>query len=281
MTVQLQKVEVMPPRLTSGELAELAEAVRLLESNSLATRLTRLFGRQVEAIGRALPSPARKVIARATEAALRGALKVAIRTLDGKSSGKSSNRFHKAAAAASGAIGGAFGFTALALELPVSTTILLRSIADIARAEGEDLSTPEAALACVEVFALGGQSPSETALEGGYFAVRAALAQSVAESARFILRQGLASETAPVLVRLISQIGARFGVAVSEKIAAQAIPVVGAVGGAAVNAVFADHFQTMARGHFIVRRLERAQGAELVRFEYERLRNGAITQEKT
>jgi hypothetical protein len=33
---------------------------------------------------------------------------------------------------------------------------MLRSIADIARSEGEDLSDPEAALSCVEVFALGG-----------------------------------------------------------------------------------------------------------------------------
>ena len=134
-----------------------------------------------------------------------------------------------------------------------------------------------AALACIEVFALGGPAAENDALEGGYFAVRAALAQSVSESARFILRQGLASETAPVLVRLISQVAARFGVAVSEKLAAQAVPVIGAIGGAAVNAAFADHFQTMARGHFIVRRLERAHGAELVRFEYERLRNGAIS----
>lgn len=276
-----EKVEVMPARLSNADVADLAEAVRLLESNSLASRLTRVFGRQVEAVGRALPSSARSLVAKATETALRGALRVAVRSLDNRAPSKSSNRFHKLAAAASGAVGGAFGFTALALELPISTTILLRSIADIARAEGEDLKSPEAALACIEVFALGGSSAENDAVEGGYFAVRAALAQSVSESARFILRQGLASETAPVLVRLISQVAARFGVAVSEKLAAQAVPVIGAIGGAAVNAAFADHFQTMARGHFIVRRLERIHGADLVRFEYERLRNGAISELKS
>ena len=79
-----------------------------------------------------------------------------------------------------------------------------------------------------------------------------------------------------MLVRLVSQIAARFGVVVSEKLAAQAVPVVGAVGGAAVNAAFAHHFQAMARGHFTVRRLERRHGAEVVRFEYERLR-GELT----
>ena len=48
--------------------------------------------------------------------------------------------FHKVLAGTSGGIGGAFGLAALPIELPVSTTIILRSIADIARSEGHDLS---------------------------------------------------------------------------------------------------------------------------------------------
>src|ERR1700761_9488493 len=92
---------------------------------------------------------------------------------------KPANRAHKLAAAASGAVGGALGLAALPLELPISTTILLRSIAEIAREEGEDLNAPEAAFACVEVFALGGQRNGEAAFESGYFAVRTALAKSV------------------------------------------------------------------------------------------------------
>lgn len=160
---------------------------------------------------------------------------------------------------------------ALAVELPVSTTILLRSIAEIARSEGEDLANPEARLACVEVFALGGHEDDEAGVESGYLAARAMLAQSVGESAKFLLKTGLAGETAPVVVRLISQVAARFGVAVSEKLAAQAVPILGAVGGAAVNAAFADHFQALARGHFIVRRLERHYGAEFVHDAYRRV----------
>ncbi len=150
---------------------------------------------------------------------------------------------------------------------------MLRSIAQIAREEGEDLSKPEAALACVEVFALGSRTPGEAAIEGSYFAIRTVLARTVSESARFILQRGLADETAPILVRLVAQIAARFGVVVSQKLAAQAVPLIGAVGGAAVNLAFTEHFQNVARGHFTVRRLERAYGAEAVRFDYERLRN--------
>ena len=276
MPIPARTVEVMPARLTSEDLSDLAEAVRLLESNSLASRLTRLFGRQIETLGRVLPAPARKVVALATESALKVALRVALRSLGDKPPGKASNRLHMFASAASGAVGGAFGLPALAIELPVSATILLRSIADIAREQGEDLSTPEAALACIEVFALGGHAPGEAALEGGYFAVRAGLAQTVSESARFMLRQGLAGEAAPALVKMTSKVAARFGVAVSEKLVAQAMPLVGAVGGAAVNAAFADHFQTMARGHFIVRRLERIHGEDIVCFEFERLRNATL-----
>jgi hypothetical protein len=271
-------LDVMPKRLTDAETDQLRAAVRALEGAGFASRLTNLLGRQVESAGRALPSPVRKIVAHATDTALRAALRVAVGTIDVKAPPKAANGMHKALAAASGAAGGAFGLAAVAIELPISTTIMLRSIAQIAREEGEDLTPPEATLACIEVFALGGRAPGESGLEGGYFAIRSVLAKTVSESARFILQRGLADETAPVLVRLVVQIAARFGLVVSQKLAAQAIPVIGAFGGAAVNLAFTEHFQNIARGHFTVRRLERAYGAEAVRFDYERLRNEKIAQ---
>jgi len=266
-------IEFMPARLTPEETDELRRAVVCLEGASFAQRLTDAVGRPVGMLSRSMPPPARRVIAHVSETALRGALKLALRTIDLNASAKPANRAHRLAAAASGAVGGALGLAALPLELPISTTILLRSIAEIAREEGEDLSTPEAAFACVEVFALGGPAGGEAAFESGYFAVRAALAKSVSDSARFVATEGAAANSAPIIARLISQIAARFGLVVSEKLAAQAAPILGAIGGAAVNAAFADHFQTLARGHFIVRRLERQHGARVVAFEYERLRN--------
>jgi hypothetical protein len=268
----MTEVEILPARMSSADFHELRRAVGLIEKNSLAARLTRALGGQVEALGRALPSAARGAVAFATERALKLALRVAVRTLGAdRGASASSDRMHKVAAAASGAFGGAFGIAALAVELPVSTTILLRSIADIARSEGEDLSEPENRLACLEVFALGGTRSDEAGVESGYLAARAMLARSVGESARFFLRSGLAGEMAPAVVRLLSQVSARFGIAVSEKLAAQAVPILGAVGGAAINAAFADHFQALARGHFIVRRLERAYGPDFVHEAYRRL----------
>jgi len=148
---------------------------------------------------------------------------------------------------------------------------MFRSIAAIARAAGEDLSQPEAALACLQVFALGTGKENQLALESSYFSVRSVLAKSVSEATRFVVNRGLADEGAPAIVRLISQIATRFGVVVSEKVAAQAVPLIGAAGGAAVNYAFIDHFQSIAEGHFTVRRLERIYGQDLVRAEYDRL----------
>lgn len=270
----MSSIEVMPARLTREETEDLRRAIACLEANSFAQRLTDAVGRPIGFISRNAPEAARRMIARASENALRAALKLAIRTIDHNRAARSAGRAHTLAAAASGAVGGAFGLAALPVELPLSTTILMRSIAEIAREEGEDLSAPNAALACVEVFALGG-ADEEAAFESGYFAIRAALAKSVSESARFVASQGLGAQSAPAVVRLLTQIASRFGVVVTEKAAAQAAPVLGAIGGAAVNAAFARHFQSLARGHFIVRRLERRHGANLVAFEYRRLRGEA------
>ena len=270
-------VTMMPPRLSAQELAELAGAVKLLEGDNFAGRLTRLLGGQVRAIGRALPDSARKAIALATDAALKTGLRVALRSMGANTGAKPRNRLHQAAAAATGAVGGAFGLAATALELPISTTILLRSIAEIARENGEDLAQPEAALACLSVLGLGGERPEGADLRRSrYYCVREQLASGLVDVDFVLVKQGIATELAPTVARYLSQLAARFGLVVTEKLAAQAIPVVGAVGGAAVNAAFAHHFQAMARGHFTVRRLEREHDAETVRFEYERLR-GELT----
>jgi hypothetical protein len=44
-----------------------------------------------------------------------------------------------------------------------------------------------------------------------------------------------------------------------------------AVGGATIKVLFIDHFQDMARGHFIVRILEKAYGEDEVRARYDQI----------
>jgi hypothetical protein len=254
--------------ITVDDFEALRRAVKSLEHPSLAARLTNLVGKPVELIGYALPSFVSQAIASATSKGLEAALKVALRTLP-PFPRTNSQFLHRALATASGAAGGAFGLAALPVELPVSTVIMLRSIADIARSEGEDLSDPEAALSCVEVFALGGRAGSADASESGYFAVRSVLAKTVTEAARFVAERGVVNEGAPILLKFVTQVAARFGLVVTQKVAAQALPVVGGLGGAAVNYAFIEHFQDVARGHFTVRRLERIYGKEKVRSEYD------------
>jgi EcsC protein family len=261
--------------MSQEDEAALREAVDALERTTFAGRLTNMVGRQLDFAGKLVPHPISGAVGKAVTLALRAAMRLALTGLVGARPERGDRRWlHRALVTTSGAVGGAFGLITLPVELPVSTTLILRSIAEIARAEGEDLGAPEAALACLEVFALGGQQGSSDLVEGGYFALRGFLAKSVSEAARHIAARGVGGETAPILLRLMSQIAGRFGLIVSQKIAAQAIPVLGAVGGAAVNLAFAQHFQALARGHFIVRRLERTYGHAPVRAAYERIAAG-------
>jgi len=67
----------------------------------------------------------------------------------------------------------------------------------------------------------------------------------------------------------VGKIASRFGLEVSEKVAAELVPIAGAVGGLTLNVLFSQHFQSLAEGHFMVRRLERKYGSEAVRKAYE------------
>lgn len=291
-----------PEPLSAEDREALRKAVAALERPSLAGRLSAMAGAPLDLITRALPAPVMDAVGHATETAMRGALHVALATLPKAEAAPEGgalvplgpdvspswrdramdllerfppgDRGHKALAAVSGAIGGAFGLSTLAVELPLSTTLMLRSIAEIAQREGENLGDPESALACMQVFALGGRGATgaegtANAAESGYFAVRGALAKAMSEAARYAAGRGLVDESAPALMRFAGQVGARFGGVVSQKLAAQAVPVLGAIGGAAVNTAFMDHFQAIARGHFTVRRLERRYGKATVREAYE------------
>jgi hypothetical protein len=259
--------------ISAADLADLRRARELLESPGFAARAVSAIGRPIESALARLPAAAHDRVQAITRKAIERALDVAVATLGGGEPGarRSHDRAHRVLTAATGALGGAFGLAGLAVELPVTTAAMLRSIADVARSEGEDLRSAEVRLACLQVLALGGKPASDDAAETGYFAVRAVFAKSVAEIAEVLAERGVARRTAPAFVELAARLAARYGVTVSEKVAAQAVPIVGAVGGAAINVLFTTHFQAMARGHFIVRRLERAYGTEAVRQAYQEL----------
>lgn len=262
----------VPPWVpTATQLRELARARRLLENPGLTARLANLAGSPIEKGFKMLPANWSSAVQKASREALTRALDVAVGTLRSARPGRSSDKWHKLLVGASGGLGGAFGLAAMAVELPVSTTIMLRSIADIARDEGHDLTSPAIRISCLEVFALGGPSPADNAADSSYWAVRLALSKSVSEAATLLAQRGVVDKSAPALLRLITSLASRFGVVVSEQLAAKALPVVGAAGGSVINVLFMNHFQDMARGHFIVKRYEQLHGWERVKQVYDGL----------
>ena len=249
------------------DLDVLTKAATTLESTSLTTRISQLVGIPIEKALATLPEHWSTLVAQLTKTAVERALDGALWTLK-QNQRESSDKIHKLLAGLSGAVGGTFGIPALAIELPVSATIMLRSIADIARSEGERLEDFETKVACLEVFALSGGGAEHESADTSYYAVRSFLTTSLGDTARHIASKGMAKEGAPALVRLVNAVSSRFSIPVSEKLAAQSIPAIGAIGGASINLIFIYHYQEMARAHFTVRRLEREYGEEEVKKTY-------------
>ena len=263
--------------LTKSELATLEAAYTMLENPSWWVQLSSAAGMPVEAVARQLskkaPAAVVNVVSKSTHRAIEFVMQSSVWTMKGEEQGPASPRLHKAAALTTGAVAGFFGLETLIVELPLTTGIMFRSIADIARAEGESPKDPETMMNCLQVFAMGSRlSDKDDAAETSYYGVRVALSKVVTDALQYVASHGVGSASAPPLVRLISAVAARFGIVVTQKAMAQTIPVLGAVGGGLVNTIFISHFQDMARGHFSIRRLERRYGDDVVKNAYLQLK---------
>src|SRR5580704_3542151 len=255
--------------LSPSDYADLQTAVAKLETQSFAMKIAAKLGMPVEVLLHRLPAPAQSVIQATVDRALEQCLRIAVKAPKAKSSVTTYKRSHTAAAAVTGAVGGFFGLPGLLVELPITTTLMLHSIVEIARSQGEDFLNPESSLACLEVFALSPQNTHETAKDSAYYATRTALAQVTREAVSYVTQKGIAKESAPALISFLGKIASRFGLEVSEKVAAELVPIAGAVGGLTLNIMFSHHFQGLAEGHFTIRRLERKYGSQAVRQDYE------------
>ncbi len=261
--------------LSDQERTDLRHAVQLLEENHLVMKIAATVGRGMDRLVALLPDGAEKIIQKAAGRALKTALDASVKLVDMQGGGLTrwtwmdrklaSPWFDKAAVALTGLGGGAAGLAGTAIELPVTTTMIFRAIVQIAVQEGEDMSAGDGRAECLKVFAFGGKTSASDEADLGYYAARLALADLISQTAGRSLQQ--------VAPRFLSAVATRFGVPVTYKFAGQAVPGVGAATGAMINVAFMDHFHHKARGHFIVRRLERAHGAELVRRWYDAMRD--------
>ena len=271
--------------ISQDDLALIRSAKQDLEQLSTLMRGFNALGNKIERGLQAIPLKQQEWLQQQVNKALMLAVRSNLATMEkGKPFKKPSPKTYKALVTTTGMASGAFGSatglgTAIfASELIISTQFMMRSILDMARSEGEDLNSYDTQLAAMQVFALGGTTHSSEGMDTSYYTSRVALDAAIKGAASFMARNGmqglrkLLRASSNPLVKVVGLIAGRFSVQVSEKFIAQALPIAGALGGGSVNFLFINHFQTMARAHFSIRRLERQYGKELVMETYEKLK---------
>src|SRR5689334_3647478 len=125
--------------LPAEDLHFVRRAAQYLERPSFLLRVAHLVGQPLERFAQAVPQGVHKAV----QSALTKAMDLAVRTVprsgggaadvhQAEASGAWSGLWHKVASGASGFAGGLFGLPGLAVELPLSTALMFRSIAAIA-----------------------------------------------------------------------------------------------------------------------------------------------------
>jgi hypothetical protein len=269
-------LELAPQQLSPIDHTALTQAVKSLENPNFAARLSDYAGVPVNRVLGFLPKVANNQLSAMVRSAIMKSLDVAIDTLEDEAPPTPATWFSSFLAGVTGGVSGLVGLAALPIELPLTTTFMLRAIAAIARHEGEDLTKIEARLACLEVFALGSKQRNEKVDNIGYYAARALLSKYTSDIVSFVAERGAIDASVPVVRSMVAEIASRFGLVVSDKVAAGALPILGAVGGATVNVIFMDHFQRVAQAHFSLRRLERTYGAAHIRQRYAELAKRSV-----
>ena len=284
------KTQLIQLKLTTNPITpEDLEALKQAKSNMLniswAMRNVNKIGDTVETGMTFVPEKIVVKIQSLTQKALLKIIKANLLTIQkNKTFKKPSKVTYKSIVTGSGALSGFFGATTgfgtaiFASELTITIKFLMRTIMDIARSEGEDIYTLEGQMACLEVFALGGDSKDDDGLETSYYTTRIAINSALNNVSAAGLKVGLETLVkgastlgSGALSNFVSKIATRLSLLISEKFLAQALPIVGAIGGGSLNYVFVDHFQKMATAHFTIKRLERNYSEGIVKLAYENI----------
>ena len=233
-----------PDPLPEAVISALEEiAARHRAAGGLLLKLVNAAGGQIENRLELLPDSVKNRL----EAAAFKALDVAYRTA-GKSHHRAlpaGDRAHLAMATLTGAVGGAAGLASSLAELPITTTMILRSIQSIAAGHGFDPADPLVRAECLATFAAGSPLPKDDGANTSFVTARITL-------------------SGPAIQRLIATIAPRFAALIGQKLAAQAVPVIGAFTGAGINYTFMDYFQEMAHVRFGLMRLGQTNDPERI-----------------
>ncbi|MDQ2065832.1 EcsC family protein [Xinfangfangia sp. CPCC 101601] len=215
---------------------------------TLMTKLGSSFERQLSA----LPKGLRDRVGRLTETALSGAWLVADR--GARALPQPGRRVTTLAVLASGAAGGAGGLATSLAEVPVTVTVILHAIRAEAIAAGFDPNAPEIRAECLQVFSAGSPLSGDDGIDTSFLSARLSL-------------------TGPAVQQLIQQVAPKLAAALSQKLAAQAVPVLGAATGAALNAAYLGYYRELAAVRFALLHLSQDYGTAEVLEAFQRAAN--------
>lgn len=228
----MDDVITVPPVDTDAELDRLAARYRA--AGGLGVQMLGLLGSRVEGLLDHLPQPVRANLEDGTERALT----LAMRAANGSRAAVPDQApwVNSAVTTAMGAAGGMGGLPTALVELPATVTVLLRSIQGAAAENGFDPSAENVQFDCVRVFSAAGPLTRDDGTDLSFLTLRITL-------------------TGPAMQRLIAAVAPKLAVVLGQKLAAQAVPVLGAVAGATTNYVYTRYYQEIAQVHFGLRRL--------------------------
>lgn len=237
-TTTLKEINPANP-LTPEARAEIAAiARRQSKATGLLMKAINFVGGQVEDGLKLLPASARAQVDAAARMALTKSYEAASQSRTGVGVHVTGDRAHKLLATLSGAVGGLGGLATALAELPVSTTVIFRGVQGVAESYGEDPLSQETRMECLRVFGSGGPGGVDDGVDTAFLGARLSL-------------------TGPAVQGLIGKIAPRFAAVLSQKLATQAVPVLGAAAGAGTNYAFTEYYTEMAHVHFGLRRLVR------------------------
>lgn len=216
-----------------------ALALRYRRANGPVMGLVNRLGGKLESQMALVPDPVRQQIERIVARALETSYGLAGRTPDMGARGP------MVAVLASGAAGGAGGIATSLAELPVTITVILNAIRAAAAEAGFDPAEPWVQAECLRVFGAGSPLAADDGVNTSFVTARLTM-------------------TGAAVQNLIAAVAPKLAAVLGQKLAAQAVPVLGALTGAALNAAFLNYYREVARIRFALLKLAEVHGAEPV-----------------
>ncbi|WP_458791120.1 EcsC family protein [Yoonia sp. MH D7] len=232
--------EIIPTEeLTDDARAQITALVlRQRRANGVMMKAINFVGGQVEDGLKLLPAGTRDQIDKVARRALTASYTAAAKS---RSRYVGSDNTHRAMSVLTGALGGLGGLPTALAELPFATTVIFRAVQGVAEQHGEDPNDEAVRLECLAVFGAGGPGSDDDGVNTSFFGARIGL-------------------TGAAVHGLLGKVAPRFAAVLSQKLASQAVPILGAAAGAGTNYAFTDYYVSMAHVHFGLRKLAREHG---------------------